>query len=264
MGCSLCGAVKLSGNILSTENLSKRFGAIIAVDDVNLSIKQGEVHAIIGPNGAGKTTLLSVLSGELPADNGRLLFNGKDITGKSFHKRAQLGLARSFQITSVIMPMTLLQNVALAVQSKLGHSFKFWKPVDEDQQIMEAAANALETVGLESRMDVFAGQVSHGEQRQLEIAMALALEPSCLLLDEPMAGMGAEESAKMVSLLQSLKGQKTLVLIEHDMDAVFSLADRISVLVGGQIIASDTPQNIRQNIDVQRAYLGSAEEHAAS
>ena len=254
----------MTNTILSTENLSKRFGAIIAVDYVNLRVSQGEVHAIIGPNGAGKTTLLSVLSGELSADSGRLLFENSDITGKSFYKRARLGLARSFQITSVIMPMTLLQNVALAVQSKQGHSFKFWKPVDEDPEVINTAAEALKRVGLESRMDAFAGQVSHGEQRQLEIAMALALEPSCLLLDEPMAGMGAEESAKMVQLLQSLKGQKTLVLIEHDMDAVFSLADRISVLVGGQIIASDSPENIRQNIEVQRAYLGSTEDHAAS
>lgn len=242
--------------ILQVTDLCKRFGGVLATNHINLDVVQGEVHALIGPNGAGKTTLISQLSGMLKPDSGRIIFKGKNLTGKAAHKFARAGLARSFQITSLFADMTLLQNVALAVQAHAGHSFSFWRNAGKDKRLLEPAYHYLQTTGLANRANAVASTVSHGERRQLEVAMALATEPSLLLLDEPMAGMGPEESASMVEILQKLSGEKTILLIEHDMDAVFALADRISVLVYGSIIATGTQQQIQANAEVKAAYLG--------
>jgi len=242
--------------MLEVDNLVKQFGGIRAVDHANLNVKEHEVHAVIGPNGAGKTTLVAQLAGELKADSGRIRFRGEDITALRTAQRAHRGLARSFQITNVMLPMTIMENVALAVQAKSGHSFRFWKPVRRESAINDKAMDALKVVGLDDRADRVASEVSHGEHRQLELAMALAMEPLMLLLDEPMAGMGPEETTIMTGILDKLKGEKTILLIEHDMDTVFSLADRISVLVYGQVIATGTREEIRANREVQTAYLG--------
>jgi branched-chain amino acid transport system ATP-binding protein len=242
--------------LLRIIDLNKQFGGIVATDSLTLDIAAGELHAIIGPNGAGKTTLISQLSGQLKPTSGRIEFEGRNITSHATSRRARAGLARSYQITSVVMPMTLLENTMLAVQGTSGHSFRFWSSVNNDSAMREAAMQSLVSVGLEDRADRLAAEVSHGEQRQLEVAMALAMKPKLLLLDEPMAGMGGEESARMIEILNSLKGQKTILLIEHDMDAVFSLADTLSVLVNGHIIATDTVEEIRKNGEVQKAYLG--------
>jgi branched-chain amino acid transport system ATP-binding protein len=242
--------------MLKIRDLNKHFGGIVATDHVNLSVERGLIHAIIGPNGAGKTTLIAQLSGQIRPDSGEIEFGGHNITGYSTARRAREGLARSFQITSVVMPMTLLQNVMLAVQGGSGHSFRFWAPVSQDSEMEAAAMASLAEVGLDDRAHRVAANVSHGEQRQLEVAMALAMKPRMLLLDEPMAGMGKEEGAKMVEILNRLRGEMTILLVEHDMDAVFSLADQLSVLVNGHIIATDTVENIRGNDDVQKAYLG--------
>ena len=246
----------MTDHLLKITGLNKHFGGIYATDDVNLSVERGQVHAIIGPNGAGKTTLISQLSGQIRPDSGDIEFDGRSIINYSMARRAREGLARSFQITSVIMPMTLLQNVMLAVQGSGGHSFRFWAPVDQDREMATLAMASLAEVGLDDRADRIAANVSHGEQRQLEVAMALAMKPRMLLLDEPMAGMGKEEGAMMVDILNRLKGDITILLVEHDMDAVFSLADKLSVLVNGHIIATDTVDNIRSNLEVQKAYLG--------
>lgn len=242
--------------LLRIEDLRKSFGGVTATDNVNLDVTENEIHAIIGPNGAGKTTLISQLSGEQYPDSGRIIFDGRTITRSTAYRRSHLGLARSFQITSVFQSMTVLQNVALAVQAHSGHSFRFWKAAGEDVSLIEPAEQALTRVGLTDRRQDLVSNLSHGEKRQLEIAMALATSPKMLLLDEPMAGMGPEESQRMVEVLQSLKGEKTMLLIEHDMDVVFALADRISVLVYGQIIASGTPEDVRNDDAVKRAYLG--------
>jgi len=242
--------------LLQIEGLTKRFGGIVASDDVTLSIPQGELHAIIGPNGAGKTTLIGQLTGELSPQSGTIRFAGQDITALPAWQRSLRGLARSFQITSLFLDFTALDNVALAVQAHAGHSFHFWRDARREPDLREPARAALERVGLGERADALVGNMSHGEHRQLEIAMALATTPRMLLLDEPMAGMGVEESARMVALLRELKQELTILLIEHDMDAVFALADRISVLVYGRIIASGEPAAIRANADVRRAYLG--------
>jgi len=248
----------MTEHILKVSSLNKHFGGIYATDDVNLAVERGQIHAIIGPNGAGKTTLLAQLSGQIRPDSGDIEFGGRSIVNYSMARRAREGLARSFQITSVVMPMTLLQNVMLAVQGTDGHSFRFWAPVSEDRDMRDAAMASLAEVGLDDRADRVAANVSHGEQRQLEVAMALAMKPRLLLLDEPMAGMGKEEGAMMVEILKRLRGDKTILLVEHDMDAVFSLADELSVLVNGHIIATDTVEAIRNNLEVQRAYLGDA------
>ena len=242
--------------VLQVTNLMKSFGGVCATDNVELSVAPLQTHAIIGPNGAGKTTLISQLSGDLAPDEGEIRFKGRDITHVSPYRRSHLGLARSFQITSVFMDMTVLQNVALAVQGHRGHSFRFWKPAGKDPEIVVPAMATLEQVGLEARASDPASAMSHGERRQLEIAMALATEPDLLLLDEPMAGMGPEESATMVETLKGLKGEKTMLLVEHDMDAVFALADCVTVLVYGRVIASGAPQDIRNDEAVRRAYLG--------
>ena len=242
--------------MLQIEGLTKRFGGVVASDDVTLAIPQGELHAIIGPNGAGKTTLIGQLTGELSSQSGRIRFAGEDITALPTWQRSLRGLARSFQITSLFLDFTALDNVALAVQAHAGHSFHFWREARQETELREPARAALGRVGLGARADTPVANMSHGEHRQLEIAMALATKPRMLLLDEPMAGMGIEESARMVRLLRELKQELTILLIEHDMDAVFALADRISVLVYGRIIASGEPAAIRANADVRRAYLG--------
>jgi len=242
--------------LLEAQGLVKAFGALRATDGVSLEILSGETHAIIGPNGAGKTTLIAQLSGDLRPDEGRIRFAGEDITALGAAARSHKGLARSFQITSIYREFSALDNVALAVQAHAGHSFRFWH-VAQDEEALRAPARAfLEEVGLGARAQVLAGNLAHGEQRQLEVAMVLATRPQLLLLDEPVAGMGIEETQRMIGFLSTLKGSKTLILVEHDMDAVFSLADRISVLVYGRIIATGTPEAIRSNPEVRRAYLG--------
>jgi branched-chain amino acid transport system ATP-binding protein len=246
--------------LLRVEKLVRRFGGITATDNVSLDVAKGELHAIIGPNGAGKTTLISQLTGQLLPHSGSILLAGRDITRVPAYRRSALGLARSFQITSLLPDFTALDNVALAAQAHDGHSFYFWGNARKEQHLRQAAQSALDRVGLGHRADVTVSRLSHGEQRELELAVALATKPQLLLLDEPMAGLGATESARMVRLLQELRREVTIVLVEHDMDAVFALADRISVLVYGRVIASDVPAAIRQNDEVKRAYLG--DQHA--
>jgi branched-chain amino acid transport system ATP-binding protein len=242
--------------MLEVRRLVKNFGALRATDGVDLEVREGETHAIIGPNGAGKTTFISQLAGNLQPDAGTIRFAGEDVTRLSAPKRARKGLARSFQITSIYREFSALQNVALAVQAHSGHSFRFWRAATADAALTGPAASFLHEVGLSQRDRTLAANLSHGEQRQLEVAMVLATRPRLMLLDEPMAGMGAEESQRMIELLSGLKRRHTMVLVEHDMDAVFRLADRISVLVYGRIIATDTPERIRANEEVRRAYLG--------
>ena len=242
--------------MLEVKGLCKSFGALRASDGIDFHVAEGETHALIGPNGAGKTTFISQLAGNLRPDAGRIRFAGEDITALSAPKRSRKGLARSFQITSVYPGFTALENVALAVQARSGHSFRFWRDARSDPALTGPARQVLEEVGLKERMNVLAGNLAHGEQRQLEVAMALATRPRLLLLDEPMAGMGIDESQHMIGLLASLKRRQTIVLIEHDMDAVFRLADRISVLVYGRVIASDSPEKIKINAEVRKAYLG--------
>jgi len=249
--------------MLQVENLAKRFGGIVATDNISLDVAQGELHAIIGPNGAGKTTLIAQLSGQLRADSGRIRFAGDDITALPPYKRSLLGLARSFQITSLFLDLSVLDNVALAVQAHAGHSFHFWRDARKDEALRAPARAALERAGLADRADWPAAALSHGEHRQLELAMALAGQPRMLLLDEPMAGLGPEESARMVSMLRALKSELTILLVEHDMEAVFALADRITVLVYGRVIASGAPDDIRANAKVREAYLGETDKEGA-
>jgi branched-chain amino acid transport system ATP-binding protein len=242
--------------MLEVHGLVKHFGALLASDGIDFDVAAGETHAVIGPNGAGKTTFISQLAGNLRPDAGTVRFDGADITHLTAPRRASMGLARSFQITSVYPEFSALDNVALAVQARSGHSFHFWRPARRDVTLIEPAERVLDEVGLLSRKNILAANLAHGEQRQLEVAMALATGPRLLLLDEPMAGMGIEESQRMIALLQKLKQQKTIILVEHDMDAVFRLADRISVLVYGRVIATGTPEEIRANPEVRAAYLG--------
>ncbi len=242
--------------LLEVRGLTKSFGALLASDNVDLEVLEGETHAIIGPNGAGKTTLIGQLAGDLVPDRGRVRFAGEDITALSAPARSHRGFARSFQITSIYADFTALENVMLAVQAHAGSSFRFWSPARAERALQEPARRVLEEVGLGARAGLPAGSLAHGEQRALEIAIALATRPRLMLLDEPVAGMGAEETQRMIAFLSTLKGGKTLILVEHDMDAVFSLADRVSVLVYGRIIATGTPQEVRANAEVRRAYLG--------
>jgi branched-chain amino acid transport system ATP-binding protein len=246
----------MAETLLAIRGLSKRFGGLLASDRVDLDVVRGETHAIIGPNGAGKTTLIGQLAGDLRPDAGAIRFAGRDVTRLDAPLRSRLGLARSFQITSIFRDFSALDNVALAVQAHRGASLRFWRSARAEPALREPARLVLDAVGLGARADVLAAKLAHGEQRQLEIAMALATEPRLLLLDEPVAGMGLEESQRMVRFLGTLKGRITIVLVEHDMDAVFSLADRISVMVYGRIIATGTPPEIRGNEQVRRAYLG--------
>jgi branched-chain amino acid transport system ATP-binding protein len=246
----------MSEVLLHVEHLRKAFGALVATDDVTLDVRQGETHALIGPNGAGKTTLIGQLTGELTPDQGRIFFAGRDITGLPTAERAQRGLARSFQITSIFDSFTAEGNIALAVQATEPHGFRFWTPAERIGRLREPARRLLNDVGLAGRGNTVAARMSHGQHRQLELGMAFATKPIMLLLDEPMAGLGPEESRTMLSLLASVKHRYTILLIEHDMDVVFSLADRISVLVGGRIIASGTADQIRNDPVVRTAYLG--------
>jgi branched-chain amino acid transport system ATP-binding protein len=242
--------------LLRVQNLVRSFGGIKATDNLSLDVMRGELHAIIGPNGAGKTTLISQLTGQLAPNSGTIHFAGRDVTHVPSYRRSALGLARSFQITSLLKDFTAIDNVALAAQAHDGHSFRFWGAARKEKHLRDAARSALQRVGLAARADVPVSELSHGEQRELELAVALATKPQLLLLDEPMAGLGVTESARMVGLLKELRQEVTIVLVEHDMEAVFALADRITVLVYGRVIACDVPSAIRTNDEVKRAYLG--------
>ncbi|HEY1310902.1 MAG TPA: ABC transporter ATP-binding protein [Pseudolabrys sp.] len=249
----------MSEPLLQVTNLAKRFEGIVATDNLTLSVATGELHAVIGPNGAGKTTLISQLGGQLAPDSGRIHFDGHDITWLPMYRRSRLGLARTFQITSLFLDLSVLDNVALAVQAHAGHSFRFWRNARAEAELRAPARAALARVGLAERVDLPASLLSHGEHRLIELAMALAGQPRMLLLDEPMAGLGPDESARMVELLRALKKKLTILLVEHDMDAVFALADRITVLVYGRVIATGSPADIRANAQVREAYLGEVE-----
>jgi len=242
--------------LLQTEGLTRRFGGVVAANAIMLDVAADEVHAVIGPNGAGKTTLVGLLSGEIVPQEGSIRFDGADITRLPVHRRSLLGLARSFQITSLFRECTALDNVALAVQAHRGHSFRFWRDARRDDELRNPALAILARVGLSERAGVRVDKLSHGEHRQLDIAIALATEPRLLLLDEPMAGLGPEEAASMVQILRGLKGSVAMLLIEHDMEAVFVLADRLTVMVDGRIIAGGRPEAIRADAAVRRAYLG--------
>jgi branched-chain amino acid transport system ATP-binding protein len=242
--------------ILRLDGLTKRFGALVVTDNVTLDVVPGELHAVIGPNGAGKTTLINQIGGETAPDGGRIVYAGRDVTTLPTHDRAALGMARTFQITSVLPGFSALQNVALAVQGRDGSSFSFVGRADREERLNAPAREALAEVGLADRADVPAGLLSHGERRALELAMALAMQPRLLLLDEPMAGTGREETARLVDLLRRLKGRFAMVLVEHDMAAVFALADRVSVLIYGRILASGAPAQVRSDPKVVAAYLG--------
>ncbi len=242
--------------LLEIEGLTKHFGGVVAADEVSLMLPAGELHAIIGPNGAGKSTLIGQLTGEITPDSGRIRFDGQEITNLPVYRRSQLGLARSFQLTTLFPDFTALDNVALSVQARSGHSFRFWGNARTEIALSEPARTALAKVGLAERAVTPVADLSHGERCQLEIAMVLAGRPRMLLLDEPMAGMGPEESIRLVELLRALKGAITVMLVEHDIDAVFALADRISVLVYGRVIATGDPAAIRSDPAVREAYLG--------
>jgi branched-chain amino acid transport system ATP-binding protein len=242
--------------VLRLTNLHKKFGALVVTDDVTLDVLPGELHAVIGPNGAGKTTLINQMSGLLTPDAGTISFDGRDITAAPMHVRAALGLARSFQITSILPRFSALENVALAVQARIGSSFRCFGRAADEAALNAPARAALADVGLAERAHAIAATLSHGEKRALELAIALAMEPKLLLLDEPMAGTGREEGARLIGVLQRLKGRFPVVLVEHDMTAVFALADRISVLIYGRILASGRPADVRADPRVVAAYLG--------
>ena len=246
-------------SMLEISNLKKMFGGLVVTDNLNLSVADGELHALIGPNGAGKSTLIAQVSGSLQPDAGSIFFAGREITRWPAYQRAQLGLSRSFQITSIFPSFTVLDNVALAVQARSGSSFRYWRAVRDEQPLYASARAILGRTGLGALAACPAESLGHGEHRQLELALALATQPKLLLLDEPMAGLGAEDSQRMVELIESLKSQYAILLVEHDMDAVFRLADRISVLMSGRIIASGTVDAIRGNAEVKLAYLGEEE-----
>jgi branched-chain amino acid transport system ATP-binding protein len=245
--------------LLRTESLCKSFGGVVAAAELSLSVRHGEAHAVIGPNGAGKTTLIAQLAGELAPSAGRIWFEGRDITHLPAQTRVHIGMARSFQITSVLSSFTVAENVQIALRPKRGHSYVFLRDAGCDLELDRRARALLEEVGLADRADVLAGELAHGEQRQLELAMALASEPRLVLLDEPMAGVGHDEAARMVELLLRIKRDRAMLLVEHDMDAVFRIADRITVLVGGRAIATGAPAAIRDDLEVRRAYLGEGE-----
>ena len=242
--------------LLDVRGLTKQFGGLRANDDIHLQVAAGEVHALIGPNGAGKTTLVSQLAGQLASDRGQVLFAGQDITALSTHQRAQRGLVRSFQITRLFKSFDVLDNLALAVQAASGSSLRAWRPVAREHALFETAHALLAELGLQAKSSFAIDQLSHGERRALEVGLTLAGRPRLVLLDEPMAGMGPEESARMEQLIQAMRLRCTVVLIEHDVDAVFRLADRVSVLVGGRIIASGEPDAVRRHPEVMAAYLG--------
>jgi len=254
----------MSAVLLHVDGLVKRFGGLTATDHVHIEVRTGEVHALIGPNGAGKTTLIHQISGAIAPDKGRIRFDGVDVTELPIHRRVLFGLARSYQITSVFKRLSVLDNVALAVQACDGRGRRFWRAASAERARYDEAAGVAERVGLGGRLGHVAGLLAHGEQRQLEVGLALATRPKLVLLDEPMAGMGPDESERMVALLQSLRGAATLLLVEHDMNAVFRLADRVSTLVSGKVIACGTSDEIRNHPEVKRAYLGDEAEEAAA
>jgi branched-chain amino acid transport system ATP-binding protein len=246
----------VSAPVLSLKQVSKRFGGLLVTDDVTLDIIPGELHAVIGPNGAGKTTLINQIAGMLACDSGRILLDERDITALPAHARANLGIARTYQITSIVPSFTVLQNVALAAQAKDGSSFRFFGRADDEQALNAKARATLSDLGLADRAHRLAGELSHGEKRVLELAMALVTEPKLLLLDEPMAGTGREETAQLTSVLRNLKGRFPILLVEHDMSVVFSLADTVSVLFYGAVLASGAPSAVRSDPRVVSAYLG--------
>jgi branched-chain amino acid transport system ATP-binding protein len=245
--------------LLQIKDLTKRYGGVVPADAITLDIRAGEFHAVIGPNGAGKTTLISLLAGEINPQHGAIWFDGSNITSVPVYRRSMIGIARSFQITSLFPDLTVLDNVALAVQAHRGHSFRFWRDARRDDELRKPALATLARVGLAGRAAMHCARLSHGEHRQLEIALALASEPRLLLLDEPMAGLGPDESARILDMLRQLKGSVTILLVEHDMETVFALADRITVMVYGRIIASAEPAAIRSDVTVRQAYLGERE-----
>lgn len=247
-------------SLLVVQNLVKRFGGLCATDDFNLNVEEGEVHGLIGPNGAGKTTLINLLTGILMPDSGRVEFNGQDVTYMPTHKRALAGIARSYQVTAVFSELTVLENVCLAVQATQGHSFRFWRRVLQDPTLIQPASALIEQVGLGEFATARVSELAHGARRQLELGMTLASSPKLLLLDEPMAGMSKHDSLQMLDLLGGIKRQYTMVLIEHDMDAVFALADCITVVVEGHVIETGPPDQIRSSENVRAAYLGGEEE----
>lgn len=242
--------------LLEVRQLAKRFGGVVATDNLSFEVHSGEVHALIGPNGAGKSTLVAQLAGSIAPDTGSIVFASRDISKLPQHERVRAGLARSFQVTSLFGRLSVLENLALAVQAREGSSFSFWRPVALERALDDEARSFAAQVGLESRLGVEARTLAHGEQRALEVALALATRPRLVLLDEPMAGMGAEDSSHMIELIARLRGQVSVLLVEHDMDAVFRLADRVSVLVNGRLIACATPEAVRRDPEVRRAYLG--------
>ncbi|HEY6722195.1 MAG TPA: ABC transporter ATP-binding protein [Burkholderiales bacterium] len=243
--------------VLRTRELTRRFGGLVAVKDVSVECRTGEVHAVIGPNGAGKTTLINMLSGDLHPSSGSIFLEGSDVTGFPSHRISRLGVGRSYQKTNVFLPFTAFENCRLAAQSRLASSMRFFRPALADRKVNAAAERALAAVGLEGRGSVPVAELSHGEQRQVEIAMALATGPRVLLLDEPLAGMGSEESVRIVALLRKLAADHAVLLVEHDMDAVFAVADVLTVMVNGMVLESGAPAQIRSSPAVQEAYLGS-------
>jgi branched-chain amino acid transport system ATP-binding protein len=244
---------------LIADGLVKRYGGLVVTDGVSLRIEAGELHALIGPNGAGKTTLINQLSGELGSDQGAVVFAGGEVTGLPVQERARRGLLRSYQITSVFEEFTAMENAALSALGARDHAWKIWRPLLTDVRARQAAEDALTAAGLAHRAYAQAAELAYGERRQLELAMALAAQPKFLLLDEPMAGMSAQESAAVIRLLKGLKGRYTILLVEHDMDAVFALADRITVLVYGRVMFTGTPDEIREHAEVRAVYLGEEE-----
>ena len=247
--------------LLDIRGLEKRFGGLLATDRVDLQIRRGEVHALIGPNGAGKTTLIAQLGGQLASDRGRIVFDGNDITRLSPHQRARRGLVRSFQVTRLFGSASVLDNVALAVQAVSGHSFAAWRPVRQERVLFARAAAVLDDIGLAAKSQSSVAALSHGERRALEVGLALASRPRLVLLDEPMAGLGPDESARMERLIGQVRQSRSVLLVEHDVDAVFRLADRVSVLVGGRLIATGAPAEVRSDPNVIAAYLGEEEAH---
>jgi branched-chain amino acid transport system ATP-binding protein len=242
--------------VLKLSGLTKNFGGLRVTDDVSLDVMPGEIHAVIGPNGAGKTTLIHQISGFLAPDKGQVFLAGQEMTGVASHDRAKAGLSRSFQITSILAGFTVLENVALAVQARSGSSFRFFGKASQESILNQEALQFLGETGLAARAAIPAGTLSHGEKRALEFAIALAMRPKVMLLDEPMAGTGHDEGSRLVDLMLGLKARVPMLLVEHDMDAVFKVADRVSVLVYGRIIATGTPTEIRNNREVRAAYLG--------
>lgn len=246
----------MSDVILATKSLHKSFGALKATEDVSIDLKAGEIHAIIGPNGAGKSTLIAQISGSLKPDAGSVQLDGRDVSGLSTSQRAKAGLGRTFQISALAMEDTVLQNALLGALGHSGHPWRFWRPAAKDNLLRERAMSALDRVGLSDAADQITANLSHGQRRQLEVAVALTLSPKAFVMDEPMAGLGAEGSKAMMTFLDGLRAEAPILLVEHDMDAVFALADRISVLVYGRVIASGTVDEIRASKEVKEAYLG--------